>query len=47
MVGQLLPGMRADLAVLDQDLYAIPARDIGSTSVVMTVAGGTVVHGDR
>jgi predicted amidohydrolase YtcJ len=47
MAGQLLPGMRADLAVLDQDLYAIPARDIGSTSVVMTVAGGTVVHGDR
>jgi predicted amidohydrolase YtcJ len=46
-VGQLLPGMRADLAVLDQDLYAIGARDIGSTSVVMTVAGGTVVHGDR
>jgi predicted amidohydrolase YtcJ len=45
--GQLLPGMRADLAVLDQDLYTIPARDIGSTSVVMTVAGGTVVHGDR
>jgi hypothetical protein len=45
--GRLLPGMRADLAVLDQDLYAIPARDIGSTSVVMTVAGGTVVHGDR
>jgi predicted amidohydrolase YtcJ len=33
--------------VLDQDLFAIPARDIGSTSVVMTVAGGTVVHGDR
>jgi predicted amidohydrolase YtcJ len=46
-VGQLLPGMRADLAVLDQDLYAIPARDIGSSSVVMTVAAGTVVHGDR
>jgi predicted amidohydrolase YtcJ len=45
--GTLLPGMRADLAVLDQDLYTIPARDIGSTSVMMTVAGGTVVHGDR
>jgi len=42
VAGQLLEGMRADLAVLDQDLYAIPARDIGSTSVVMTVAGGTV-----
>jgi predicted amidohydrolase YtcJ len=47
VAGLLLPGMRADLAVLDQDLFTIPARDIGSTSVVMTVAGGTVVHGDR
>ena len=47
VAGRLLPGMRADVTVLDQDLFAIPARDIGSTSVVMTVAGGTVVHGDR
>ena len=47
VAGTLLPGMRADLTVLDQDLFAIPARDIGSTSVVMTVAGGTVVYGDR
>jgi len=47
VAGRLLPGMRADLTVLDQDLFAIPPRDIGSTSVVMTVAGGTVVYGDR
>jgi predicted amidohydrolase YtcJ len=44
--GTLLPGLRADVAVLDQDLYAIPAGDIGSTSVVMTVASGHVVFGD-
>jgi predicted amidohydrolase YtcJ len=47
VAGRLLPGMRADVTVLDQDLFVIPARDIGSTSVVMTVAGGTVVYGDR
>ncbi|HEX9624251.1 MAG TPA: amidohydrolase family protein, partial [Streptosporangiaceae bacterium] len=47
VAGRLLPGMRADLTVLDQDLFAIPPREIGSTSVVMTVAGGTVVYGDR
>ena len=47
IASRLLPGMRADVTVLDQDLFAIPARDIGSTSVVMTVAGGTVVYGDR
>ena len=47
VAGRLLPGMRADVTVLDQDLFAIPPRDIGSTSVVMTMAGGTVVYGDR
>ncbi|HJZ29007.1 MAG TPA: amidohydrolase [Streptosporangiaceae bacterium] len=44
--GRLVPGMRADVAVLDQDLYAIPPGEIGSTSVVTTVASGNVVHGD-
>jgi predicted amidohydrolase YtcJ len=45
--GRLLPGMRADVAVLDQDLFSIPASDIGSTSVVMTVASGKAVFGDE
>ena len=44
--GRLIPGMRADVAVLDQDLYAIPSAEIGSTSVVLTVASGAVVYGD-
>jgi predicted amidohydrolase YtcJ len=43
VAGRLLPGMRADLAVLDQDIFTVPPGDIGSTSVVMTVAEGTVV----
>jgi predicted amidohydrolase YtcJ len=47
VAGRLLPGMRADVAVLDQDLFTISPREIGDTSVVMTVAGGTVVYGDR
>jgi predicted amidohydrolase YtcJ len=42
--GVLLPGMSADIAVLDQDLYQIPARDIGGASVTMTIAGGKVVY---
>ena len=46
-VARLLPGMRADVTVLDQDLFTITPREIGDTSVVMTVAGGTVVYGDR
>ena len=47
VTGRLLPGMRGDIVVLDQDLYAIPAADIGNTSAVLTVANGQVVHGDE
>jgi len=46
MVGTLRPGLRADLVVLDQDLFAVPSSAIGDTSVVMTVASGQVVFGD-
>ena len=47
VAGRLLPGKVADLAVLDQNLYAIPPKAIGDTSVAMTIAGGHVVHGDE
>jgi predicted amidohydrolase YtcJ len=47
VTGRLLPGMRADVVVLDQDLFAIPASDIGGTSVSLTIANGQVVHGDE
>ena len=47
VTGRLLPGMRADIVVLDQDLFTIAPADIGNTSAVMTVAGGQVVHGDE
>ena len=47
MAGTLAPGMRADIAVLDQDLYAITPGEIGDTSVKLTIAGGRVVHGDE
>jgi hypothetical protein len=47
VTGRLLPGLRADVAVLDQDLFAIPASDIGGTSVALTIANGQVVHGDE
>jgi predicted amidohydrolase YtcJ len=45
-VGTLEPGSRADVAMLDQDLFTVPASAIGSTSVIMTVASGQVVFGD-
>jgi len=35
--------MLADVAVLSQDLYKIPAMDIHKTRVVMTIFDGKVV----
>lgn len=44
MLGTLAEGYRADVAVLDQDLFSISPSAIGDTSVVLTIAGGEVVH---
>jgi predicted amidohydrolase YtcJ len=43
--GRLAPGARADLAVVDQDIRAIPGREIADAGVVLTVCAGRVVHG--
>ncbi len=45
--GTLEPGKLADIAVLDQDIYAIPPGAIGSASVQLTIASGQVVHGEE
>lgn len=47
VAGTLEPGKIADIAVLSQDLYAIPSQAIGDTSVALTIASGQVVHGDE
>ena len=45
VAGALAPGMLADVAIIDQDLYTIPPTAIGNSSVAMTIASGQVVHG--
>jgi predicted amidohydrolase YtcJ len=42
-VGTLAPGKLADLAVLSQDVFSVPAAEIGRTHVVLTLVGGKVV----
>jgi predicted amidohydrolase YtcJ len=42
-VGTLEVGKRADLIVLDQNLFEIPPTEIGSTRVLLTVLDGKVV----
>ena len=42
-IGQLKPGMKADIAVLDRDLLSIPADSLDRAKVRLTVVGGKVV----
>jgi predicted amidohydrolase YtcJ len=45
-VGSIEVGKRADLAVLDQNLFAIDPRAISDTQVLLTLFEGKPVHGD-
>jgi predicted amidohydrolase YtcJ len=47
LAGTIEAGKIADFAVLDQDIFTVPATAIGDTSVVLTVASGQVVHGSQ
>jgi len=42
--GTLAPGMLADLAVLSQDVFAVPPGDLPKTESVLTLVGGKVVY---
>jgi len=41
--GTLVPGMLADLAVLSQDVFTVPAEALPATRSVLTMIGGRVV----
>lgn len=43
-VGTLEVGKAADLVVLSQDIFAVPADRIGATKAVLTVVGGRTVY---
>lgn len=42
--GSLEPGKLADLAVLSQDIFKVPADDLPKTESVLTVVGGKIVY---
>ncbi len=42
--GTLAPGMLADLAVLSQDIFTVPAASLPATRAVLTMVGGTIVY---
>jgi len=41
--GTLAPGQLADLAILSQDIFAVPAERLAATRSVLTLVGGEVV----
>lgn len=45
--GTLGPGMAADLAVLSQDIFQVPAQALPATTSVLTIVAGKVVHDAR
>ena len=42
--GSLVPGKLADLAVLSQDIFTVPAPDLPKTTSVLTLVGGKVAY---
>lgn len=42
--GRLAPGLSADLILLDRDIFACPADEIGGTRVLLTLFEGREVH---
>lgn len=42
--GTLAPGMLADLAVLSQDVFVVPAAALPATTSVLTIVGGRIVY---
>ena len=44
LTGIIKPGMAADLVVLEQDLFSIPAAEVGEVAVTMTLFDGEIVY---
>ncbi len=42
--GQLIAGMRADFAVLAQDVFQVPEEQLSATRRLLTVIGGKIAH---
>ena len=44
VTGRLLPGLAADLVLIDGDIEAIAEGDLGKTGIALTIAGGKITH---
>ncbi len=44
VTGSLVPGLAADVVVIQGDIETIPATELGATGIAMTIAGGRITH---
>jgi predicted amidohydrolase YtcJ len=44
LTGRLVPGLAADLVLIDGDIEAIAAGDLGETRIALTIAGGIITY---
>jgi predicted amidohydrolase YtcJ len=44
ITGQLKTGYRADLVVIDRNLFEVPLTEVSTTTVLMTMVDGEIVH---
>jgi predicted amidohydrolase YtcJ len=42
--GRLVPGLLADVVILDRDLFAVPSEDLREAAVVATMIGGNLIY---
>jgi predicted amidohydrolase YtcJ len=42
--GTIEPGKLADIAVLSQDIFSVPAPELPKTESIMTIVGGKIVY---
>jgi hypothetical protein len=45
LTGRLIPGLAADLVMIDADLETLPVTDLGSAAIALTICGGRITHG--
>ena len=46
MTGRIAEGLRADIIVLDRNLFRVPLTEVSTTEVLMTMVDGEIVHLD-
>ncbi len=44
LTGSIETGKRADIVILDRDLFSIPATEINDARVVMTLLDGEIIY---